>query len=207
MDRSSKKIKICKCITASTRAIRQHAAHTTDQLTSPSCWTRAIQKAYLFTKNIEEFSGKSLEERTSRQKKIRQKGNRTRQKNKRGDSKVESNDSPEIPDRGETSDIPGLPSGATWEGTIWGNRWHCCSSNLLIDFGSIRKNLNLVLVLWCNFKKACLYISGLVHSFLNLVKDRQMWDSGWLQKVVSATVASPTTPKSIFESSVVEHEG
>ena len=39
------------------------------------------------------------------------KGNRTRQKNKRGNSKVESNDSPEIPDRGETSDIPGLPSG------------------------------------------------------------------------------------------------
>ena len=39
------------------------------------------------------------------------KGNRTRQKNKRGDSKVESNDSPEIPDSGETSDIPGLPSG------------------------------------------------------------------------------------------------
>ena len=38
--------------------------------------------------------------------------NRTRQKNKRGDRKVESNDSPEIPDRGETSDIPGLPSGA-----------------------------------------------------------------------------------------------
>ena len=31
----------------------------------------------------------------------------------RGDSKVESNDSPEIQDRGETSDIPGLPSGAT----------------------------------------------------------------------------------------------
>ena len=39
------------------------------------------------------------------------KGNRTRQKNKRGDSKMESNDSPEIPDWGETSDIPGLPSG------------------------------------------------------------------------------------------------
>ena len=37
------------------------------------------------------------------------KSNRTRQKNKRGDNKVESNDSPEIPDRGET-DIPGLPS-------------------------------------------------------------------------------------------------
>ena len=35
----------------------------------------------------------------------------TRLKDKRGDSKVESNDSLEIPDRGETSDIPGLPSG------------------------------------------------------------------------------------------------
>ena len=30
-----------------------------------------------------------------------------------GDSKVESNDSPEIPDRGKTSDIPGLLSGDT----------------------------------------------------------------------------------------------
>ena len=43
------------------------------------------------------------------------KGSRTRQKNKRGDSKVESNDSPEIPDRGRTSDISGLPS----EGNGW----------------------------------------------------------------------------------------
>ena len=39
------------------------------------------------------------------------KGNRTIQKNKTGDSKVESNDSPEIPDRGETFDFSGLPSG------------------------------------------------------------------------------------------------
>ena len=28
---------------------------------------------------------------------------------------MESNDSPEIPDREETSDIPGLPSGVFWE--------------------------------------------------------------------------------------------
>ena len=37
---------------------------------------------------------------------------RTRKKSKRGDSKVESNDSPEILDRGggRTSDIPSLPS-------------------------------------------------------------------------------------------------
>ena len=34
-------------------------------------------------------------------------------KNKRGDRKEESNDSPEIPDRRETSDIPSLPSGLT----------------------------------------------------------------------------------------------
>ena len=41
------------------------------------------------------------------------KRNKTRQKNDRGDSKVESNDSPEIPDRGET-DLPGLPSGVVF---------------------------------------------------------------------------------------------
>ena len=61
------------------------------------------KKSYLFMKNIEEFSGKSSEKRTSRKSSDR-KGNRTREKNKRGDSKVESNDSPETPDRGETSD-------------------------------------------------------------------------------------------------------
>ena len=33
------------------------------------------------------------------------------------DSKMESNDSPENPDRGETSDIPGLPSGYTPKNT------------------------------------------------------------------------------------------
>ena len=37
--------------------------------------------------------------------------NRTRQKTKRGVSKVESNNSPAMPNRRETSDIPGLPSG------------------------------------------------------------------------------------------------
>ena len=39
------------------------------------------------------------------------KNNGSRQKNKRGDSKVESNDNPTIQDSGEPSDIPGLPSG------------------------------------------------------------------------------------------------
>ena len=41
------------------------------------------KKAYLLSKNTQEFSGKSLEERTSRQKNIRQKGKRTRQMNAR----------------------------------------------------------------------------------------------------------------------------
>ena len=63
------------------------------------------KKAYLLTKNIEEFSGKKFR-RKDQQKEKDRKGNTTRQKNKRGDSKVESNGSPEIPDRGET-DIPG----------------------------------------------------------------------------------------------------
>ena len=40
----------------------------------------------------------------------------TRQKNKRNDSKMESNDSLGIPDRGDTSDISGLPSGWGGEG-------------------------------------------------------------------------------------------
>ena len=61
---------------------------------------------------------KSSGEWTSRQKKRRKKdrkSNRVRQKNKRADSKVDSNDSPEIPDRGETSDIPGPPFGGHYD--------------------------------------------------------------------------------------------
>ena len=46
----------------------------------------------------------------------KKKNKRTRQKNKRGDRREESNDSPEIPDRKKTSDIPGLPSG--WQ-VLW----------------------------------------------------------------------------------------
>ena len=60
---------------------------------------------------MKNFLEKVQKTRPAGRKKQDRKSNRTRQKNKRGDSKVESNDSPEIPDRGETSDIPGLPSG------------------------------------------------------------------------------------------------
>ena len=64
---------------------------------------KPYQQAYLLTKNIEEFSGKRED----------RKNTGVRQKNKRGCSKLKSNDSPGIPDREETSDIPGLPSGST----------------------------------------------------------------------------------------------
>ena len=41
------------------------------------------------------------------------KSNRTRQKSKREDiEKWDQTGSPEVPERGETSDMPGLPSGA-----------------------------------------------------------------------------------------------
>ena len=42
-------------------------------------------------------------------KKIRQ-SNRTQQKNKRGNNKMESNDTPEVQDRWDTLDILSLPS-------------------------------------------------------------------------------------------------
>ena len=70
------------------------------------------KKAYLLTKNIEEFSGKSSGKRASRQKKRQDRNSvRTKQKKKKGDSKMESNDSPEIQDRRETSDTPSLHLG------------------------------------------------------------------------------------------------
>ena len=68
------------------------------------------KKAYLLEKNIEEFPGRTSGKWSSTQekkKKSDKEGTRIRQKIKRVDSKVESNDSPEIPDRGEIPDIPG----------------------------------------------------------------------------------------------------
>ena len=55
------------------------------------------KKAHLLTKNVEESSGKSSGEWTSKQGGGGEdrKSNRIRQKNKRGDSKVKSNDSPD----------------------------------------------------------------------------------------------------------------
>ena len=81
-----------------------HAAecHKYHQLTSSSCCTGAIQKkAYLSRKTLKIFPEKKVQERS----------NRSRKKNKGGDRKVESNDSPETPDERETSNIPNLTSG------------------------------------------------------------------------------------------------
>ena len=58
--------------------------------------------------NIGEKSSEAKKEKKKRRQD--RKSNRSSQKNMRRDSKMESNDSPEIPDRGET-DIPGLHSG------------------------------------------------------------------------------------------------
>ena len=59
------------------------------------------------------------------------KSNRTRQKNKRGESKVESNDSPEIPDRGRDIRHPKPPFGGPSEHKAhytkqnkWGKKSH-----------------------------------------------------------------------------------
>ena len=71
---AQKKKKLYKCIIANTSIIWQHAAHTTDHSHLLTAEQEPYKKAYLLTKNIEEFSGKTLEERASRQKKIRQKG-------------------------------------------------------------------------------------------------------------------------------------
>ena len=61
---------------------------------------------------MESFLEKSHENGALAEKRQDRKSKRTRKKkNKTGDRKGESNDSPEIPDRRGTSDIPSLPSG------------------------------------------------------------------------------------------------
>ena len=79
-------------MTANTSAIWQHAALTTDQ-------RKLLQ---VFWKEFRRMD-QQTEKRSDR------KSNKTRQKNKRGDSTVESNDSHEIPDREETSRHPQPP--------------------------------------------------------------------------------------------------
>ena len=100
---------------ANTSAIWQQAAHTTYQLSSPSCSTRTIQISLTLNEKYLSFLEKSQDNGPLAEKWQDGKSKRTRQKQKekkkeRGDRKGESNDSPQIPDRRMTSDINGLPS-------------------------------------------------------------------------------------------------
>ena len=71
MDRQYKIKKLLrKCIMANTSAIRQQAAHTTDQLSSPSCSTRAVQKSLTHNEKYLSF----LEEKKEREKKRHENG-------------------------------------------------------------------------------------------------------------------------------------
>ena len=70
------------------------------------------KKSLTLNKKYLSFLEKKSGEWTIRKKLQDRKSKRTRQeKNKRGDRKGKSNDSPAIPDRSGPSDIPSLPSG------------------------------------------------------------------------------------------------
>ena len=56
-------------MTANTRAVWQYAAHTTDQITSPSRYKGAIQEACFLHTNTEEFSGEMSGKWASKQNK------------------------------------------------------------------------------------------------------------------------------------------
>ena len=98
-----------------------HAAHTTNKsthlLTAQKTTTKQepFKRAYLL-KN--EGLGKKKTGKWAKSRKGQdRKSNRTMQKNKRGDNyrKWDQTDSPEIPDRGETSEISGLLSGEVYK--------------------------------------------------------------------------------------------
>ena len=97
MDRNNKQ-KLHKCIIANASAIWQHAAHTTDLPSSPGSYTGGIQrKPTSKSKILKNFLEKGRKNGPAGREKKR-KSNGTRQKNTRGDSKVEINDNPDIAD-------------------------------------------------------------------------------------------------------------
>ena len=104
-----------------TNAIWQQAAHTTYQLSSPSCSTRAIQKSLTFNKKYLSFQEKIVRRLDHYQKNDKTEKARGLGRNNKRDMKGESNDSPEIPDRRVTSDIPGHLL-QVQHGMVWSNR-------------------------------------------------------------------------------------
>ena len=92
----------------------QQAVHTTYQTSSPSCSTKAPYKKSLSLneKCWRIFWVKKAGEWTVNRKTTGQKEQEDlAEKNERRDRKGESNDSPKVPDKRLTSDIPGLPLG------------------------------------------------------------------------------------------------
>ena len=85
--------------------------HTPPTNYHPSCSTRAIQKSLTRNEKCLRVFWKKSQKNGPLAEKNDRKSKRTRQK-KTGDRKGESDDSPEIPDRRKTSDIPSLPLGS-----------------------------------------------------------------------------------------------
>ena len=59
---------------------------------------------------------------------------------------------------------------STWGGAIWGNRWHCCSSNLLIHFWAV----GTLQGLWCLLKS----ILSKIDLRFKLIQRRDIWHCG-----------------------------
>ena len=108
---------------ANISAIWQHAARITNRLSSPTAKQKPYKtkKTFLNEKHwriVWEKNVRRMDKYPDRSRD--RKSNGYSQKNNRGDSKVETNDSPEIQDRREIPDIPSLPSGSLLKDSSWG---------------------------------------------------------------------------------------
>ena len=99
------------------------------------------EKAYHLTKIIEELSGEKVRrkgqyiEKKGKKKRQDRKSNGRRQENKRRDSKVESNDCPEIPATGE----PSSPASREGKGIGGGGSNSGCDLYLVINKSNSRR--------------------------------------------------------------------
>ena len=84
---------------------------------SPFCLIKKHSFNFLCVLDLENFLEKVQQNGPAGRKEDR-KTTRTRQRNKTGDSKVESNDSPEIPDRGRHQTSPASLQGPTQEWSV-----------------------------------------------------------------------------------------
>ena len=75
-----------------------------------------------------------------KQERKKQEHTHKKKKNKRGDRKEESNDSPEIPDRRGTSDISGLTSG-------WEKNNKCADSLIIVNYFMFNRLLLIIVYL------------------------------------------------------------